>query len=94
MAFAKEVADAELLAEAKNDAIALTPPTEYPVHEAIWLKIATEYEEATGQVVVNPRNLHPQSLVDVDVGWLHSKKLYGDWIKYHKDLRKRPSYLK
>lgn len=68
----------------------LLPPDHYPTHDKHWLKIAADYEAATESVVVNPRNLQPRSLHDIDADWLQSRSLYHQWLKYYRDFEKRP----
>lgn len=71
-------------------ALMLLPPDEYPQHDEHWLEVARQYEEATGQTVVNPRNLQPRTLLDIDEDWLKSRRIYQGWRKFFGDLDKRP----
>lgn len=68
----------------------LMPPDAYPRHDRHWLNGADIYEALTGDTVVNPRNLRPAALEDIDFEWLHSRSLWRQWHKYEQDMDKRP----
>jgi hypothetical protein len=72
----------------------LMPPDAYPRHDPQWLSGADIYESLTEQVVLNPRNLQPRSLEDIDFDWLQSRALWHKWLKYERDFDKRPDDMR
>lgn len=85
---------AEKKSEAEADAVMLTPPEHYPTHDKAWLNGADIYESLTETVVVNPRNLNPTTLYDVDFEWLHSRALFHKWRNFYRDMDKRPQDMR
>lgn len=65
------------------------PPERYPMHDLHWLEGADTYESLTERVVLNPRNLNPRTLDEIDFDWLRSRALYHKWKKYERDAPTR-----
>lgn len=63
----------------------MMPPDQFPQHDPHWLNGADIYENLTERVVLNPRNLNPQTLDDIDFEWLKSRALWHKWHKYERD---------
>lgn len=67
----------------------MKPPDTYPAHDLRWLEGADLYESLTDSVVVNPRNLQPRTLEDIDFDWLRSRALWHKWLKFYRDEPER-----
>lgn len=70
------------------------PPEHYPTHDLEWLEAADLYETLTETTVVNPRNLQPRTLLDIDREWLQSRARWHKWRKFFKDFDQRPPDLR
>ena len=51
--------------------------------------MAVEIEDATGIVIINPRNLQARSLKEADPLWLRDKSRYRQGRKFFRDMEKR-----
>jgi hypothetical protein len=61
--------------------IVKAPPLPQKFHW-LWLDVACQIEDGTGQPILNPYDVGNRSLSAVDVDWVRDKALYRRWLRY------------
>lgn len=82
-------AEAEAKIESKGGLKLGLPQPEYTYHYE-YLETARQLEDVSGKLILNPRNLNANSILEVDYAWITDMKTYRDEIKFWYDYDKRP----
>lgn len=73
----------------KAGAIATRLPKRELKYDIQWLELADQYVDISGQMIINPRNIHATSLMEADGIWMRDFARYRQLVKYFEDEGKR-----
>lgn len=70
----------------KYDRLDLTPPSRKPSkYDYHLLELGRAFYEASQTYVLNPRDIHSQSLFTADRDWCNDLNLHLAWVKHKRD---------